>query len=168
MCDYFARGRCNNEQCKFTHMTNLGDAPLSAPVCRTFALNGWCDRGAKCNKRHSYQCPDFDAHGSCANRECKLEHVIVSSKGEPRVQKKTLNPVNLKLFLNFLENTTREKFDAETRHVSSTIRSFEEESASEQVDEVVDDSESESASDWEDGSDSSGDDLDVNADFIKV
>lgn len=165
MCDYFARCRCHNEQCKFTHMTNLSDV---SSICRTFALNGWCDKGAKCNKRHSYQCPEFDAHGNCANRDCKLEHVI-EVKEEPRTQKKDFNAINLKQFLRFLENTTREKYDAETRHVASLPPNFEEiETAEEYACEGFDDSEPEFASDWDGGGDSTGEELDMNADFIEV
>lgn len=79
MCVHFARGKCTKEDCHFSHMTNLGDHPLDAPVCRNFALNGWCSNGATCTRKHCFECPEFESTGSCSNPRCRLQHTIVAS-----------------------------------------------------------------------------------------
>jgi len=41
-----------------------------------FSDLGWCDRGAKCTQRHTWDCPEFLREGKCSRKGCKLMHVI--------------------------------------------------------------------------------------------
>ncbi|ANB13748.1 hypothetical protein AWJ20_4692 [Sugiyamaella lignohabitans] len=47
-----------------------------ALVCRWFALDGYCDTGDKCDKRHVFECPDFEATGQCHRKKCPLKHIL--------------------------------------------------------------------------------------------
>lgn len=71
-CVHFNRGHCDKDKdCRYAHIkTNP-----SAPVCREFALLGYCTLGAKCENRHVYECPDFTERGECSRRGCKLPHI---------------------------------------------------------------------------------------------
>ncbi|OLL26547.1 Zinc finger CCCH domain-containing protein [Neolecta irregularis DAH-3] len=71
MCNFFARGTCTNLGCKFSHV----HVNPTAPVCRDFATNGYCEQGAQCKDRHVHECPEFDRKGTCPNAKCKLPHV---------------------------------------------------------------------------------------------
>lgn len=69
-CTHFQDGNCTNNACRYAHVP-VSPGPL---VCRPFALLGYCDAGAKCDKRHVYECPDFTEKGECSNDKCKLSH----------------------------------------------------------------------------------------------
>lgn len=75
LCLHFARGNCQNAACRYTH------ARLSpgAPVCRAFAVYGYCGAGADCAERHVHECPDFSNTGACAAKGCKLPHRLKAS-----------------------------------------------------------------------------------------
>lgn len=45
-----------------------------APVCRSFGIYGYCEKGAKCPERHAFECPDFSNTGICKSKGCKLPH----------------------------------------------------------------------------------------------
>lgn len=47
----------------------------SAPVCRDFAVLGYCGKGALCAERHVHECPDYANNGVCGNKTCHLPHV---------------------------------------------------------------------------------------------
>jgi hypothetical protein len=50
-------------------------SPSPGPlVCRPFALLGYCEAGAECDKRHVIECPDYAEKGDCTNKKCKLPH----------------------------------------------------------------------------------------------
>ena len=46
----------------------------SAPVCRSFGIYGYCDKGSNCTNRHVHECPDFSNTGTCNTKGCKLVH----------------------------------------------------------------------------------------------
>ncbi|KAJ9137885.1 Zinc finger CCCH domain-containing protein 3 [Pleurostoma richardsiae] len=69
-CVHYLKGTCSNPNCRYTHVKLLP----SAPVCRSFGLYGYCEKGASCADRHSYECPDFSNTGTCKNKRCKLLH----------------------------------------------------------------------------------------------
>ncbi|KAJ6257668.1 hypothetical protein Dda_7455 [Drechslerella dactyloides] len=70
-CVHFLRGNCSNEQCKYAHVR----VNPSAPICRPFAKEGYCDKGADCPDKHVFECPDFDQTGVCKDKACKLPHI---------------------------------------------------------------------------------------------
>ena len=47
----------------------------SAPVCRDFAILGYCGKGARCLNRHIHECPDYANTGNCHKAKCRLPHV---------------------------------------------------------------------------------------------
>ncbi|KAL9574621.1 hypothetical protein ACKAV7_001033 [Fusarium commune] len=47
---------------------------FTAPVCRNFGFNGYCEMGAECTDRHVFECPDFSNTGRCKVKGCKLPH----------------------------------------------------------------------------------------------
>lgn len=69
-CVHFAKGYCTKSDCPYTH----SKAPPSAPVCRAFGFNGYCEKGADCTERHVFECPDFSNTGRCKVKGCKLLH----------------------------------------------------------------------------------------------
>ncbi|KAI5306912.1 hypothetical protein KEM56_006473 [Ascosphaera pollenicola] len=70
-CVHFLRGRCNNDQCRYAHVR----VSPGAPVCRDFAVLGYCGKGAACMERHVHECPDYANKGSCPRKRCALPHV---------------------------------------------------------------------------------------------
>ncbi|KAF3940914.1 hypothetical protein ABW19_dt0202091 [Dactylella cylindrospora] len=70
-CVHFLRGNCSNESCKYAHIR----VNPSAPICRPFAKEGYCDKGADCQDKHVFECPDFDEKGVCKDKACKLSHI---------------------------------------------------------------------------------------------
>ncbi|KAF3928005.1 hypothetical protein AA313_de0200533 [Arthrobotrys entomopaga] len=70
-CLHFLRGNCSNESCKYAHVR----VNPSAPICRSFAKEGYCDKGADCLDKHVFECPDFDSKGVCNDKACKLPHI---------------------------------------------------------------------------------------------
>ncbi|EED13390.1 CCCH zinc finger protein [Talaromyces stipitatus ATCC 10500] len=71
VCVHFLRGRCSNPECRYTHVR----VTPGAPVCRAFAILGYCEKGAECTDRHVYECPDYANTGSCKKKKCTLPHV---------------------------------------------------------------------------------------------
>ena len=70
-CLHFLRGKCSNDSCRYAHVrVNPG-----APVCRDFAILGYCGKGAQCLNRHIRECPHYANTGSCRNTKCPLPHV---------------------------------------------------------------------------------------------
>ncbi|KAK9479961.1 hypothetical protein V1514DRAFT_277346 [Lipomyces japonicus] len=80
LCVHYQRGNCSNSQCKYTHM----NVSPNANICRDFALNLYCDAGDKCDKRHVFECPDFEETGSCPRgpKKCKLPHIVRAKAGQ--------------------------------------------------------------------------------------
>ncbi|EJD47943.1 hypothetical protein AURDEDRAFT_113216 [Auricularia subglabra TFB-10046 SS5] len=78
LCVHFANnGRCKNgSSCLYPHF-KVG--PREG-VCRDFAVLGYCEKGIDCDKQHIRECPDFAESGRCANRQCKLPHVIRANR----------------------------------------------------------------------------------------
>ena len=73
-CTHFLTGNCTNDACRFPHVR----VSASAPICQSFALRGYCAKGAECAKRHVFECPFFANDGHCPNfdsGECKLPHI---------------------------------------------------------------------------------------------
>eukprot|EP01018_Ginkgo_biloba_P019123 Gb_37874 [translate_table: standard] len=69
-CSYFLQGFCTNENCPYRHV----NVNPKARVCDGF-LKGYCADGDKCNKKHTYVCPQYAATGDCPERlNCKLHH----------------------------------------------------------------------------------------------
>lgn len=70
-CTHFINGNCTNDACRYAHVS---PSP-GLLVCRPFALLGYCEKGAECDKRHVFECPDFAELGHCPNeKKCKLPH----------------------------------------------------------------------------------------------
>lgn len=68
---HFLRDRCSNPECRYAHIR----VTPGAPVCRDFALLGYCEKGAECGERHVHECPDYANTGKCSRRKCPLPHV---------------------------------------------------------------------------------------------
>lgn len=77
LCLHFANnGRCKNgDSCLYPHV-RVGKRD---GICRDFAVLGYCEKGIDCQKQHLRECPDFAETSKCANRACKLPHVIRAS-----------------------------------------------------------------------------------------
>ncbi|KAI8966905.1 hypothetical protein BDF20DRAFT_903717 [Mycotypha africana] len=70
-CVYLQKGSCTNEGCAFIHVK----VNSKAPVCRAFAMEGYCPKGLHCNEKHVHVCPEFAETGRCSNANCRLPHV---------------------------------------------------------------------------------------------
>ncbi len=71
-CKFFQEGKCSNVNCVFSHKLEAG---ADTPVCRPFAINGYCDLGRKCPYRHVFDCPDMQEYGYCMRGStCHLNH----------------------------------------------------------------------------------------------
>lgn len=71
-CVHFLRGNCSNRDCRYAHIR----VNPNAPVCKPFAVEGYCDKGPECTDRHvRNECPEYDEKGTCSNPSCKLQHV---------------------------------------------------------------------------------------------
>ncbi|OOF96399.1 hypothetical protein ASPCADRAFT_206596 [Aspergillus carbonarius ITEM 5010] len=70
-CVHFLRGRCSNPECRYAHVR----VTPGAPVCRNFAVLGYCEKGAECDERHVHECPDYANDGVCNKKRCRLPHV---------------------------------------------------------------------------------------------
>ncbi|KAI1767405.1 hypothetical protein GGR53DRAFT_482587 [Hypoxylon sp. FL1150] len=71
LCVHFAKGNCHNPSCSYVHAEH---APTD-PVCRSFGIYGYCEKGAKCVDRHVFECPDFSNTGVCRLKGCKRPHI---------------------------------------------------------------------------------------------
>lgn len=71
VCVHFMRGRCSNPECRYSHVR----ATPGAPVCRAFAILGYCEKGEQCTDRHVYECPDYANSGICKKKKCLLPHI---------------------------------------------------------------------------------------------
>lgn len=69
-CVHYAKGNCRACECPYTHRI----LPLGAPVCQSFGVYGYCDKGISCPDRHVFECPDFSNTGVCKTKGCKLPH----------------------------------------------------------------------------------------------
>ncbi|KAI6309080.1 hypothetical protein ACKVWM_003884 [Pyricularia oryzae] len=69
-CLHFAKGNCNNPQCRYTHV----QVTPGSLVCRDFGIYGYCNKGSNCEDRHVFECPDFSNTGHCKIKGCKLTH----------------------------------------------------------------------------------------------
>jgi hypothetical protein len=70
-CAHFQKGHCNNPSCAYIH---VGVSP-DAPVCRAFAMEGYCPKGLACHQKHVHLCPEFAETSKCSNINCRLPHV---------------------------------------------------------------------------------------------
>lgn len=68
---HFLKGRCANPECRYAHVR----VTPGAPVCRAFAIVGYCEKGAECGERHVHECPDYANTGVCNKKRCRLPHV---------------------------------------------------------------------------------------------
>ncbi|KAI0904713.1 hypothetical protein F4823DRAFT_181253 [Ustulina deusta] len=71
LCMHYANGKCNNPSCSYVHAEH---SPTD-PVCRTFGIYGYCEKGARCPARHVFECPDFSNTGVCKLKGCKRPHI---------------------------------------------------------------------------------------------
>ena len=72
---HFAKGNCSKDDCPYSHVR----VSPGAPVCRSFGIYGYCEKGASCNERHVHECPDFSNTGVCNTKGCKLPHKLKAS-----------------------------------------------------------------------------------------
>jgi len=84
-CNFFSRGMCTNESCRYAHVKVSKDAP----VCYQFGELGYCDKGSKCPDYHAYECPSFSNTGQCSAKKCRLRHIAMA-----RGNSKSGNPVS--------------------------------------------------------------------------
>lgn len=70
-CLHFLRGKCSHPSCRYAHVR----VNPSAPVCKDFAVLGYCSKGADCSERHVHECPDYANTGACRKQKCHLPHV---------------------------------------------------------------------------------------------
>ncbi|KAG4304645.1 hypothetical protein PORY_002038 [Pneumocystis oryctolagi] len=70
-CLHFLRGQCSNTNCLYAHIR----VNPSAPICREFAIDGYCEKGVECREKHLRECPDFSEKGSCSIKNCRLPHI---------------------------------------------------------------------------------------------
>lgn len=71
LCVHFAKGNCHNSTCSYVHAEH---SPAD-PVCRSFGIYGYCEKGAQCPDRHVFECPDFSNTGVCNVLGCKRPHI---------------------------------------------------------------------------------------------
>ncbi|KAL7627412.1 hypothetical protein AAE478_001605 [Parahypoxylon ruwenzoriense] len=71
LCLHFAKGNCHNPSCSYVHAEH---SPTD-PVCRSFGIYGYCEKGAQCPDRHVFECPDFSNTGVCKLKGCKRPHI---------------------------------------------------------------------------------------------
>ncbi|TPX44237.1 hypothetical protein SeMB42_g02626 [Synchytrium endobioticum] len=76
LCLFYERDKCGRSNCPFLHVKS----PADAPICPDFANQAWCDKGAACDERHEFKCPEFTAKGSCSNSKCRLPHAVCWSR----------------------------------------------------------------------------------------
>lgn len=89
-CSYFLQGYCTHENCPYRHV----NVNPKASVCDGF-LKGYCAEGDKCNKKHTYVCPQYAATGECKERlTCKLHHP--KKKDKPKVSSERKGGTNTK------------------------------------------------------------------------
>lgn len=89
-CLHFLRGRCSNPSCRYAHVR----VTPGAPVCRDFAIIGYCNKGAGCPERHVHECPDYANTGNCRNKKCHLPHVDRAGQIRKMAANKTGNEVD--------------------------------------------------------------------------
>jgi hypothetical protein len=70
-CVHFQRAKCKNDPCMYMHVKVSSDAP----VCKSFAMEGYCPKGIDCAEKHVHVCPEFAETGKCSNANCRLPHV---------------------------------------------------------------------------------------------
>ncbi|KAG5519951.1 hypothetical protein PMAC_000228 [Pneumocystis sp. 'macacae'] len=70
-CLHFLRGQCSNTNCLYAHVR----VNPSAPICRAFAIDGYCEKGIECREKHLRECPDFSEKGTCLIKNCRLPHI---------------------------------------------------------------------------------------------
>ncbi|ORE09400.1 hypothetical protein BCV72DRAFT_64129 [Rhizopus microsporus var. microsporus] len=70
-CVHFQKGACKNDPCIYPHVR----VNPQAPVCKAFAMEGYCPRGLQCEEKHIHVCPEFAETGKCSNANCRLPHV---------------------------------------------------------------------------------------------
>ena len=85
-CLHFLRGKCSNASCRYAHVR----VDPSAPVCREFAILGYCGKGSQCPERHIHECPDYANTGMCRKTKCPLPHVDRAGQ----IRKHTANQVD--------------------------------------------------------------------------
>ena len=71
-CVHFQHGRCSKADCRYAHVLV---SPGNGDICRRFAINGYCEKGAQCGERHVFECPDYASTGTCSRKKCRLRHV---------------------------------------------------------------------------------------------
>lgn len=110
MCVHFANNKCTRADCRFTHMAHLMP---NAPICPSFALEGWCDKGAQCTKMHSFECPEFASNGTCTRSKCDLQHTVraPTQASQPVSQPSKAQSIDVKLLLDDIESDEDEKED---------------------------------------------------------
>ncbi|KAM7266594.1 hypothetical protein ACFE04_004491 [Oxalis oulophora] len=93
-CSFYLLGLCTNKKCSYRH---VHVNPKASP-CEGF-LRGFCANGNECRKKHSYNCPSFEATGSCdQGLNCKLHHPKTLKKGNKNKRIKRWQNVERRYF----------------------------------------------------------------------
>ncbi|ORY93027.1 hypothetical protein BCR43DRAFT_362317 [Syncephalastrum racemosum] len=82
-CAFFQKGGfCSNEACPYPHVR----VSTQAPVCRAFAMQGYCAKGLQCHNKHIHVCPEFAETGKCSNANCRMPHVTRRNNGQGKTE----------------------------------------------------------------------------------
>ncbi|KAK0554134.1 hypothetical protein OC846_002223 [Tilletia horrida] len=88
-CEFYTRDRtCRNAEraerqnsqgegkargCLYTHSDKIRP---DTPICEQFAKLAYCEKGQDCDGRHTFECPEFAAKGTCSRRGCRMMHIV--------------------------------------------------------------------------------------------
>ncbi len=90
-CMHYLSGECRyGDSCFYVHSDVLRDKMAASTsseqgggggvaFCPSFSTFGWCDKGIECDKKHTWECPEFAEKGSCSRPGCRLAHVITAN-----------------------------------------------------------------------------------------
>lgn len=118
LCQFFLRGRCQRENCEFTHEKptatsadddgSLASSGLPVPVCHLF-LTGSCKAGTSCRFRHEK--PEKPTVTSEASKDPEKSNETDSATSEAPVARKVKKEAGK---IPMLETAYRENFQVGT------------------------------------------------------
>ncbi|KAK7025005.1 zinc finger CCCH domain-containing protein 3 [Favolaschia claudopus] len=163
LCTHFLAGSCTRAACPFPHV-NLGPAHAQAPICRNFAVLGYCKLGIECPEQHVRECPDFAEKGTCERKGCRLPHVIRAAGKRAKTTAVTTSPTATAATTTTTDKVTVEKEEggkeAEMGDEFISLTFNESESESDEEEEDEDESEEdgdEEVEEMDDDADAEGD-----------
>lgn len=85
VCERYLQGHCAlaSTQCPYLHISHAADTPL----CEAFAHRGYCRKGQKCDRVHTWDCLSFVRTWKClAPDNCRLRHWPVQRRERAQMQ----------------------------------------------------------------------------------